>query len=156
YVTVWNVDDFSQKGVAFVKQPAAYLVLLLLLAACFSLATFVQPRALAALNSNESDDILKLMLGDGSRLIAERFFTKADIYFHSGYYPSIFDRTQAPKDSGHMTAEEGSTAEEEHEKAMQFLGKPKNIFEQFGRNFFVTEHTHLAGGNEREILPWLR
>ena len=33
-------------------------------------------------------------------------FVEADVYFHSGYYPSIFDRTQAPKDARHMTAED--------------------------------------------------
>jgi len=36
------------------------------------------------------------------------------------------------------------------------LGPPKDCFERFGRHFMVTEHTHLSGGTEREILPWLR
>ncbi len=26
----------------------------------------------------------------------------------------------------------------------------------FGRNFYPTVHTHLHGGNEREMLPWLK
>jgi tetratricopeptide (TPR) repeat protein len=28
--------------------------------------------------------------------------------------------------------------------------------ERFGRRFIITEHTHLQGTKEREILPWLR
>ena len=39
---------------------------------------------------------------------------------------------------------------------MNFLRPPRDWFERFGRHFLITEHTHLAGGNEREILPWLR
>src|SRR5437588_9986821 len=55
-----------------------------------------------------------------------------------------------------MTAREGSTEAEEHERKMNFLGAPRDWVERFGRHFMITEHTHLQGGNEREILPWLR
>src|SRR6266851_5137891 len=102
--------------------------------------------------------ILQFLLGDGRRIFANHFFVKADIYFHSGYYPSIFDRNQAPMDAHHMTGEETGheDQEQEHEKEMSFLGPPRDWFERFGRHFLVTEHTHLEGGNEREILPWLQ
>ena len=99
------------------------------------------------------------MFGDGRRLFSDYFFRKADVYFHSGYYPTIFDRSQAPKDTRHMTAEEGGHEEEgdhDHEKEMDFLGPPRDWIERFGRHFLVTKHTHLSGGTEREILPWLR
>ena len=131
-------------------------MVLLLAAVCFSLATVLQPRATAWGSRGDSAGILKVMLGDGRRLFADYFFEKADVYFHSGYYPSIFDRDQAPMDTRHMTAEEGSAAEKEHEEKMNFLGPPRDWIERFGRHFLITEHTHLAGGNEREILPWLR
>lgn len=39
---------------------------------------------------------------------------------------------------------------------MNFLTKPRDWVERFGRNFMITDHTHLEGGNEREILPWLK
>jgi tetratricopeptide (TPR) repeat protein len=133
------------------------LTLLLLASACFSLATVLQPRALNwSKRGSDSNNVLKLLLGDGRRLFANHFFVKADVSFHSGYYPSIFDQTQAPTNSQHMTAPEGSHVEEEHEKAMDFLGKPRDWVEAFGRHFLITEHTHLSGGKEREILPWLR
>ena len=81
---------------------------------------------------------------------------QADVSFHSGYYPSIFDQARAPKDTRHLTAKEGEPEAEEHEKQMNFLGPPRDWIERFGRHFIITEHTHLEGNNEREILPWLK
>lgn len=134
----------------------AYLILLLLLAGCFSLATILQPRTLRWSKRGQSDDVLKVLLGDGRRLFANHFFVQADVSFHGGYYPSIFDQANRPKDTSHLTAKEGEPAAEEHEKQMSFLGPPRDWIERFGRHFEVTSHTHLEGKNEREILPWLK
>jgi tetratricopeptide (TPR) repeat protein len=139
-----------------VKKFAPYLILLLLLAACFSLATVLQERASGWSRRGESGSVLNVLLGDGRHLFANHFFVQADISFHSGYYPSIFDQANRPKDSSHLTAKEGEPAEEEHEKAMNFLGPPRDWVERFGRHFIVTEHTHLEGNNKSEILPWLK
>jgi tetratricopeptide (TPR) repeat protein len=139
-----------------VKRLGPYLVLLLLLAACFSLATILQPRASGWSKRAQSDNILKVLFGDGRRLFANHFFVQADVSFHSGYYPSIFDQARAPKDTRHLTAKEGEPEAEEHEKQMNFLGPPRDWIERFGRHFIITEHTHLQGANEREILPWLK
>jgi tetratricopeptide (TPR) repeat protein len=123
----------------------------------FSLATVLQPRAVTWGGHGQSDGVLKILLGDGRRLFANHFFVKADVYFHSGYYPSIFDQAAAPADSRHMTTEEhGNAAEEEHEKHMDFLGPPRDWIDRMGRHFIITKHTHLEGGSEREILPWLK
>jgi tetratricopeptide (TPR) repeat protein len=97
------------------------------------------------------DSVLKVVLGDTRHLFANQLFTKADIYMHSGYYPSIFDKT-AQRHENHLTEHE----DEEHEKEEDFLGPPKDIIEKFGRHFMVTEHTHLENGQEKEILPWLQ
>jgi tetratricopeptide (TPR) repeat protein len=139
-----------------VKAPLPYLILLLLLAACFSLATVIQPRAVTWNKRAASGSVLKVLLGDSRRLFANHFFVQADVSFHSGYYPSIFDQSQAPKNSRHMTAKEGEPEAEAHEKAMNFLGPPRDWIESFGRHFLITSHTHLQGGKEREMLPWLR
>ena len=139
------------------SKSAPYLILVLLLSACFSLATILQPRVMAWNDeSGRRGSILKLLLGDGRKVFADEFFTRADISFHSGYYPTIFDHSQAPQNSRHMTSEEGSPEEEEHERKMNFLGKPRDLFERFGRNFMITQHSHLENGQEREILPWLK
>ena len=91
------------------------LLLLLLLAGAFSLATTLQPRALKWSKRAQADSVLKVLLGDGRRLFANHFFVKADKYFHSGYYPSIFDRAEAPKDTRHLTEQEEEHGnDEEH------------------------------------------
>ena len=116
----------------------------------------MQQRASGWSKRAQSDNVLKVLFGDGRRLFANHFFIQADVSFHSGYYPSIFDQAHAPKDTRHLTAKEGEPAAEEHEKQMNFLGPPRDWIERFGRHFMITEHTHLQGNNEREILPWLK
>src|SRR5436190_5815409 len=120
------------------------------MAACFTLATNLQPSAMSYSQSGK-DSVLKVVLGDSRRLFANHLFTKADIYLHGGYYPSIFDKNAQPHEN-HVTEHEG----EDHEIETDFLGPPKDIIERFGRHFMVTEHTHLAHGQEKEILPWLQ
>ena len=138
------------------KGPIPCLLWLLLLAGCFSLATIIQPRPLVWTGNSDTGGALKRLLGDSRRLFANQFFVQADVTFHSGYYPSIFDQAKAPKDTRHLTAKEGEPEAEEHERQMNFLGPPRDWIERFGRHFLITEHTHLEGGKAREILPWLR
>jgi tetratricopeptide (TPR) repeat protein len=96
-----------------------------------------------------------MLFGDGRRLFANQFFTMADVYFHSGYYPSVFDlREEGQKEI--VAESHGHTDSPEDEIKEDFLGKPKDWIDRFGRHFRITKHTHLESGNEREILPWLR
>jgi tetratricopeptide (TPR) repeat protein len=147
------------------------LILALLLTVELCLATWLQPRALAWTQGRASDHLMQVLLGDGRQILANQMLIEADVYFHSGYYPSVFDQIHAPTNAQHMTLAAGPQAgrepdgeahlrdhhaEEEHEKAMSFLGPPRNWIERFGRKFAITTHTHLANGKEREILPWLR
>jgi len=133
----------------------------LLLAVTFTLATWMNPRCEAVTQHGDGDGLLKTVLGESRRLFANHFFVKADVYFHSGYYPSIFDHAQRERvDAHHMMEDHGGGKEdpdeEEHEKAMS-LGKPRNWIDRFGRHFFPSTHSHLDKGDEtREILPWLR
>ena len=138
------------------RAPSPWLILALLITLCFSLATVTLPRAQLWERGGSTASLMNVLLGDSRRIFASQLFLKADVSFHSGYYPSAFDRTQAPQGSRHMTAAEGSPEEEEHERSMNFLGPPKDWIERFGRRFIITDHTHLAGNNEREILPWLK
>ena len=139
------------------RRSARYLVLVLLAAGSFSLATVVEPRLATSDQGHASGGVVNAILGDSRRLFANQLFVEADVSFHSGYYPSIFDQVaQAPKDSRHMKAKEGSPEAEEHERKMNFLGPPRDWIEKFGRNFIITDHTHLEGAQEREILPWLK
>ena len=145
------------------------LVFSLLLTLAFAVSTSLQPRAEAWTAGRGSDHLLHVIFGDGRELLANHLFIKADVYFHSGYYPSIFDLNHAPTNAAHMVqastesdhhhhdqGDAAEIAEEEHEKAMSFLGDPRDWIERFGRKFMISNHTHLSGGKEREILPWLR
>jgi tetratricopeptide (TPR) repeat protein len=79
----------------------------------------------------------------------------ADAYFHSGFYPTIFD-TAKTEERTHISevAHEQGQEHEEHEET--FLGQPKDWIERFGRHFYPTVHTHLSGANVQEILPFLK
>jgi hypothetical protein len=69
-----------------------HLLLALLAAGVFTLSTFVGPRFHAHTSARgRTSDGLASMLGGMRRVLAEQFFVKADKYFHSGYYPTMFD-----------------------------------------------------------------
>lgn len=112
-------------------------------------------------------DVLAMLIGDGRKMFANHFFVKADAYFHSGYYPSIFDQTgafQTPHVAEDAGALQGKNVGDDHE----FLGGSLDWIETFGRQFFPSEHTHLDEGGPagaaakakvdeaREMLPWIR
>ena len=128
---------------------------------------------------NKSANILDMLIGDSRRMFANHFLAKADAYFHSGYYPTIFD-PQDRNEESHLTGEtrEGTAGEShvhdancnheaeahvhdencdhEHGSDAGFLGAPKDFIDRFSRNFFPSAHSHLEHGSERELLPWLR
>ena len=159
-------------------------MMLLSLALCgvtiFSLATWLEPWFQSWSGSRtRSANVLQVALGDSRRLFAKHFYVKADAYFHSGYYPTIYDARPAT-DQMHMAS--GTTAgPASHEACPDWLGKPRDWLERFSRHFYPSEHRHLgkpmgehtghahqagepcdpaaegqSGGEERELLPWLR
>ncbi len=104
-------------------------------------------------------------------MFANHFFVKADAYFHSGYYPTVFDNRQAFQ-TPHMAEDAGAVAGHNQGDESGFLGKPRDWIDAFSRQFFPSVHTHLDEGGAqgrkgpsgdlgessdvREILPWLR
>ena len=142
---------------------------------CFSFTTWLEPWFQGWAGSRtQSANLLSVALGDSRRLFAKHFYVKADAYFHSGYYPSIYD-TRPVSEETHMAAATGAS-EGKHEEGGDFLGKPKDWLDAFGRHFYPSTHRHLgeepasahqhvhdpghpdneSSGQEREILPWLR
>ena len=126
------------------------LLLCLLLLVCFSLSTFLEPemRKLAG-RDVQAAGLLEVLLGDGRRLFANHFFIKADSYFHSGYYPSIFDDRKAFQDSHRAPGVEaiGDGGPDSDPKELPgFLGKPHDWIDAFNRNFYPSTHTHLDQG----------
>ncbi|HWF19968.1 MAG TPA: hypothetical protein VG754_11910 [Verrucomicrobiae bacterium] len=150
---------------------APFLLLVLLLVICFSLATSLQRPS--GLRAHDSDDVLAAMMGESRRMFANHFFVKADAYFHSGFYPTIFDNQESFK-TPHMAEDAGVLKGRNQGEETQFMGKPRDIIEKFTRNFLPSVHTHLdeggpqgtnnagsdlgesQGGDVREILPWLQ
>jgi len=121
----------------------AYLLSLALLAVvAVSLATALEPWFQNwAGNRTKSDNLLQVALGDSRRLFARHFFTKADVYFHNGYYPTIYD-SRAGFDKAHVG--EAVHRQGGEEGAGDFLGKPKDWIDRFGRHFYPAQHTHLG------------
>jgi tetratricopeptide (TPR) repeat protein len=141
------------------RLPCFFLVLLAV--AGFSLATVLEPALEASLGRRESASLLQTALGDGRKLFAHHFFTKADVYFHNGYYPTIYDQAEdfhrghnpmagreGGDENGHPEAagQDGHEAHKEHEEHERenFLGQPKDWIDAFSRHFYPSHHTHLG------------
>ena len=136
------------------KASRGILILLLLLAVAFSLATVLQLRTPRWTRRSASDSVLALVFGESRQLFANHFFVKADISFHSGYYPSMFDQARQAEENDNDVSHPGE--EEAPKPESGFLGPPTDWIDRFGRHFRPVLHVHLQGGNIREILPWLR
>jgi tetratricopeptide (TPR) repeat protein len=142
-----------------------FLLLVALLVYCFGLAASLAPRFQALENSvHQSDNIFNLLLGDASRIFANSSFVEADAYYHSGYYPTIFDN-KAAFQTAHIAEDTGAVASHNQGEETSFMGPPRDWIDAFGRNFIPNRHTHLdeggaddlSGSKEvREILPWLK
>jgi len=142
-----------------------FLLLIALLILCFGLAADLAPQFQSLENSRrQSDNFFSLLLGDSSRIFANSAFVEADAYYHSGFYPTIFDNNsnfQTP----HMAEDTGAVASHNQGEEGDFLGPTRDWIDAFGRHFIPNRHTHLdeggaddlSGSKEvREILPWLK
>jgi len=142
-----------------------FLLFIALLIFCFGLAADLQPQFQSLQNDrHQSNNFFSLLLGDSSRIFANDFFVKADAYYHSGYYPTIFDNNSAFQ-TPHMAEDTGAIASHNQGEETTFMGPPRDWIDSFGRNFIPNRHTHLDEGGPtddlskssevREILPWL-
>jgi tetratricopeptide (TPR) repeat protein len=154
------------------------LTLLGMLLLCFTLATRLDGWFQHWEGSRRhGGSALQLLLGESRRLFANHFFVKADIYFHSGYYPSIFD-DRTSYHTPHMALYpevvdlEKRNREAASKRSLFFRnevivddpdgspGHSRDWIDAFGRNFYPVRHTHLdevgKPGEMRELLPWLR
>jgi len=116
-------------------------------------------------NRAKSFNPLDVFIGEGKKMFAGYFFRKADVYFHSGYYPTIYDNregVQTPHIAEDAGAVEGKNTGGDE---LSFLGPPRDWIDRFSRNMFPAVHTELISGGAngaedigavREILPWLK
>jgi tetratricopeptide (TPR) repeat protein len=141
------------------------LIIGLLLTFAFCLAAKLGPQLEARLNAlgEGADDPLATWLGSTRRLFANSFFVKADAYFHSRYYPTIYDNN-APFKTPHIGEDSGTMKSENSGDETAIFNHPNNWVERFELNFFPSRHTHLDQGGAdagdasevKEILPWLK
>jgi tetratricopeptide (TPR) repeat protein len=143
-----------------------FLLLIALLIFCFGAAANLQPRFQSFENArHQSDNFFSLLLGDSSRIFANSAFVEADAYYHSGYYPTIFDNNSAFQ-TPHMAEDTGAVASHNQGAEENFMGPPRDWIDAFGRHFIPNRHTHLDTGGPtddlsnshevQEILPWLK
>ena len=144
------------------------LWLILLFVAALSLSVVVDPQ-IQRENHRYSGNAIEILLGEGRRMFANHFAVKADVYLHSGFYPSIFDQAAVAEQkeklenevgeehkhtedcehaehAGHAHGHAGKRLPEGHKCDTTFMGQPRDWIERFGRNFVVTEHAHLEDG----------
>ncbi|MFM1770007.1 MAG: hypothetical protein RJA22_2536 [Verrucomicrobiota bacterium] len=117
-----------------------------------SLSTVIGPWFLTWPGHNaRTDSVVQTVLGDARRLFGGHFYAKADAYFHNGYYPSIFDTTD-PHQGAHLAAGLRGTPADDHagHEEEDFLGRPRDWIEAFGRHFFQSRHSHLGGGHAHD------
>ena len=143
------------------SQPYLWGIALFGTAFCF--ATVLGPRS-AELPSGraQTDDPLAILMGDAKKLFANYFYIKADAYFHSGFYPTIFDNQESHR-TPHMAEDAGGRESKKPGDETRFLGQTANWIDAHGRKHFPSVHTHLGADSpdlhknaEREILPWLK
>lgn len=149
------------------SSPRLYsLLFVLLLVICFTIAAKLEPQFQMMPLSRADGDIFKITLGEGRALFANEFYVKADAYYHSGYYPTIFDNKQN-FETPHMAADTGAVAiKNKGSDEASFRGAPLDWIDAFSRHFYPNRHTHLdeGGANNElgdseevgEILPWLK
>jgi tetratricopeptide (TPR) repeat protein len=143
------------------------LLLVSLLIFCFGLAADLLPQFRATERRlHVSDNFFIMIFGDSSRLFANSAYTEADAYYHSGFYPTIFDNRSAFQ-TPHMAEDTGAVASRNQGgEDIGFMGPPRNWIDAFGRHFIPNRHTHLDTGGAagdlsgtkevEEILPWLK
>ncbi len=141
------------------------LCLLALLVFSFGLAARMQPQYVVMPMSRADGDIFKITLGESRALFANEFYVKADAYYHSGFYPTIFDNNEAFK-TAHVAEDTGAVSSKNHGEEAGFMGPPRDWIDAFGRHFIPDRHTHLDSGGADddlsgsdevgEILPWLK
>lgn len=150
------------------KTNRAFTLLgVLLLVACAGAAAWLDHSWFMGWRGNRAADFnpVRYTIGDGQKIFAGHFYRKADVYYHSGTYPSIFDNNESFK-TAHIGEDAGATGSKNSGDEENFLGGARDIIDRFSRNFFPSRHTHLDEGGVagelgdsaqvREILPWLK
>jgi tetratricopeptide (TPR) repeat protein len=137
------------------KPVAPILVLALLGAVIIATAATLEVQRLNQTTVQPGAGAFKKLLGDGRRLFAGQFVEMADVYLHSGFYPSIFDRrgaaaTKAVVSGAAAGADHHAHEHDEHGKCLAVTNHDEHEHDEHGH----CAHDHGAAGeteHEREM-----
>lgn len=158
---------------------------LLLLMVCTLVLTGLVLRQKALRSRAGAQSALAVLFGDGRRLFANHFLSKADAYFHRGRYPSIFEMAEREKGNhlvesvgdesggdspGHVhgpdcdheaEGQDGDEGEhgEEHDESCAHAepaSGPDDWISRLAARFQPDQHLHLEAGGQKEMLPWVK
>lgn len=142
-------------------KASPYAWLALLVTGGFTLATGLELRAQRSTPRVEQDNFFKKLLGDGRRMFANQFIVMADVYFHSGYYPSVFDRRDGNAAKG-VVAGTASGHKEDHsghkhdaEGHCIEVEKENHSDHQHDEHGHCEEHDDAAKGFMGEPRDWI-
>lgn len=121
--------------------------------------------------SKRSEGLLSAFLGESQGILSALLFIKADVYFHRGFYPSIFERTAAAETS-HMVSGTQTVPVESHEEhdhhghehaagqacSKDVVNQPLDWIDRLSRSFYPSVHIHAdeTPRGVKELLPWLK
>lgn len=128
------------------------------LAMCFTLAVGLDARLQERkARGHSSQSVMEAVMGESRHLLANHFYIKADVYYHAGYYPSIFDENLAAGEVHLKTESDPDHSGKDDHDTSHVKFQPTDWISRFGRNFKPSQHIHANKSSEaREVLPWLR
>ncbi|MBN1353816.1 MAG: tetratricopeptide repeat protein [Candidatus Omnitrophica bacterium] len=108
--------------------------------------------------SGTEKDVLSKIFGGFKEYLSDMSFVRADVYFHGGIYNMGKCEHGPCKENLHVAGE----AEHAHEHRENHghdlpdkIGPNSNILLELGKAIGITEHRHLSGNEEKEIVPWI-
>lgn len=104
----------------------------------------------APLENNKEPDILQNIFGGMRSFVADWAFMKAEEYHHRGL-PFVLSAAYHEGESSLMAEAGGAETDEHHHSEGS---EKKDIFSRIYGTVKVTEDSHLAPAQEKEVLPW--
>ena len=112
--------------------------------------------------SRLSGDIFYKTFGEFKDYLSYMSFIKADVYYHGGSY-GFREHEEGPcetcEEDLHILGETKQAHEHEHihehGHITRHIRPSLNILLDIGKTTAITEHRHLSGNEEKEIVPWI-
>jgi tetratricopeptide (TPR) repeat protein len=111
--------------------------------------------------SNLNKDILFRAFGEFRDFISDVSFLKADVYFHGGIHEMSGCEAAPHRQSLHAEKEGKQSDPIRHidgggrVQGDLETGASLGVLLDLGRLIRITEHRHLSGNEEKEIMPWI-